>query len=131
MSVIGTGAGDASTVRSANSPGARVKHEERRGKWDQVRIPRSVLGNSGLAPFGYLAESGGLMSEEWLRTRLVDLAAMRRDECPTSDPSTITMSQSDLAKMVGVSRQTLSGPLDRLETRCLMKVGYRSIRVLG
>ena len=80
--------------------------------------------------FRYLVEAGGLAPEEWLRTRLVDLAAMRRNESPTSDPSTLTMSQSDLAKMVGVSRQTLSRMLDRLATRGLIKVGYRSIRVL-
>ncbi len=81
--------------------------------------------------FRYLAEAGGLAPEEWLRTRLVDLAAMRSNESPTSDPFTITMSQSDLAKMVGVSRQTLSRLLDRLQTRGLIKIGYRSIRVLG
>jgi CRP-like cAMP-binding protein len=81
--------------------------------------------------FRYLVEAGGLAPDEWLRTRLVDLAAMRRNESPTSDPFTITMSQSDLAKMVGASRQTLSRLLDRLQTRGLIKIGYRSIRVLG
>jgi len=81
--------------------------------------------------FRYLVEAGGLAPEEWLRTRLVDLAVMRRNESPTSDPFTITMSQSDLAKMVGVSRQTLSRLLDRLQTRGLIKIGYRSIRVMS
>jgi DNA-binding transcriptional regulator LsrR (DeoR family) len=56
---------------------------------------------------------------------------MRRDESPTSNAATIAMSQSDLAKIVGVSRQVLSRMLDRLDTRGLIKIGYRSIRVLG
>ena len=44
---------------------------------------------------------------------------------------TITLSQSELANMVGLSRQTLSVLLGRLVKRAAIEVGYRSIRVLG
>jgi len=80
--------------------------------------------------FRYMGEMHSLASEEWLRTRLADLAAMRRGDLPTRDPVSITVSQADLATMIGVSRQTLNALLTRLEARGLIEVGYRSIRVL-
>ena len=80
--------------------------------------------------FRYMGETHSLATEEWLHTRLADLAAMRRGNSPTSDPVSITMSQADLASMIGVSRQTLNALLTRLEARGLIEVGYRSVRVL-
>ena len=41
------------------------------------------------------------------------------------------MTQAELATMVGVSRQTLSALLGRLEARGVIETGFRSIRVLG
>jgi CRP-like cAMP-binding protein len=79
----------------------------------------------------YLAESHGLAPEEWLRTRLIDLAAVLRRDNPAVDAGVITLSQAELAAMMGMSRQTLSTLLGRLETRGLITVGFRSIRVLA
>jgi CRP/FNR family transcriptional regulator, cyclic AMP receptor protein len=80
--------------------------------------------------FRYMGEMHGLAAEEWLHTRLADLAAMRRGNSPTNDPVSITMSQADLASMIGLSRQTLNALLTRLEAHGLIEVGYRSVRVL-
>lgn len=79
--------------------------------------------------FRYLGESHGLAREEWLRTRLADLAAVMRRDNPASDAGVITLSQSELAAMMGMSRQTLNTLLSRLEARGLISVGFRSIRV--
>ena len=81
--------------------------------------------------FRYLAESHGLAPEEWLRTRLIDHAAVMRRDNPAIDAGVITLSQTELAAMMGVSRQTLSTLLGRLEARGIISVGFRSIRVLG
>jgi CRP-like cAMP-binding protein len=78
----------------------------------------------------YYAEAQALPSEAWLRTRLRDMAAMRRQDAATSGPIEIAVSQSDLATAVGLSRQTLSALLARLEAQGLIEVGFRSIRVL-
>ena len=79
--------------------------------------------------FRYLGESHGLAPEEWLRTRLIDLAAVMRRDNPAVDAGVITLSQAELAAMMGVSRQTLSTLLGRLEARGIISVGFRSIRV--
>jgi CRP-like cAMP-binding protein len=81
--------------------------------------------------FRYLGESRGLAPEDWLRTRLIDLAAVMRRDNPGVDAGVITLSQAELAAMMGVSRQTLSTLLGRLEARGIISVGFRSIRVLG
>lgn len=81
--------------------------------------------------FRYLAESHGLAPEEWLRTRLIDHAAVMRRDNPAIDAGVITLSQAELAAMMGISRQTLSTLLGRLEARGIINVGFRSIRVLG
>jgi CRP/FNR family transcriptional regulator, cyclic AMP receptor protein len=81
--------------------------------------------------FRYLGESHGLAPEEWLRTRLVDLSAVMRRDNPAVDAGVITLSQTELATMMGVSRQTLSTLLGRLEARGIISVGFRSIRVLS
>ncbi len=79
----------------------------------------------------YLGESHGLAPEEWLRTRLVDLAAVMRRDNPAVDAGVIALSQAELAAMMGMSRQTLSILLGRLEARGVIAVGFRSIRVLA
>jgi CRP/FNR family transcriptional regulator, cyclic AMP receptor protein len=81
--------------------------------------------------FRYLAEANGLVPEEWLRLRLADLAAGRRRNAPAGDPVEISVSQAELATMIGVSRQTISALLARLEARGLIEIGFRTIRVLN
>lgn len=80
--------------------------------------------------FRYLAESHGLHGEDWLRTRLVDLAAAMRRDNPSVDAGVITISQAELATMMGVSRQTMNGSLRRLQSRGIIELRTRSIRVL-
>lgn len=81
--------------------------------------------------YRYLAQAYGLAPEEVLHTRLKGAVELHRLGQPSSGPAVVTLSQSALANMVGVSRQTLNVLLRRLEARGLIEVGYRKIRVLG
>lgn len=81
--------------------------------------------------FRYMGDTHSLAREQWLHVRLADLAAMQRGDAPSADAVSIPVSQADLAAMIGVSRQTLNGLLNRLEARGLIEVGYRSVRVLN
>lgn len=80
--------------------------------------------------FRYLAESHALYPEDWLRTRLVDLAATMRRDNPSVDAGVITISQAELAVMMGVSRQTMNALLRRLQSRGVIELRPRHIRVL-
>lgn len=80
--------------------------------------------------FRYLAEAHGLHGEDWLRIRLVDLAAAMRRDNPSVDAGVIAISQAELATMMGVSRQTMNGLLRRLQSRGIIELRTRSIRVL-
>lgn len=81
--------------------------------------------------FRYASEAKGLAAEEWLCTRLQDLARMHRLDAPGDGPVDIHASQAELATMVGVSRQTLCMLLGRLQERGLIEVNYKKIRVLA
>jgi CRP-like cAMP-binding protein len=79
-----------------------------------------------------LTESHRLAPEDWLLARLAGVLELQRSGATTEMRyDTITLSQSELANMVGLSRQTLSVLLGRLVKRHSIEVGYRSIRVLG
>jgi CRP-like cAMP-binding protein len=65
-----------------------------------------------------------------LWTRLQDLAAIRRLDAQIQGPVDINVSQTELATMVGVSRQTLCMLLGRLQERGQIDVAYKRIRVL-
>lgn len=80
--------------------------------------------------FRYMAEAHGLVPEDWLCIRLADLAVLQRHHRPAEGPVDLTISQGDLANMIGVSRQTLNALLARLQARGLIEVGFRRIRVL-
>ena len=77
-----------------------------------------------------LRERRSLAAEDWLWKRLQDLAAIRRREAQVTGPVDITVSQTELATMVGVSRQTLCMLLGRLQEYGRIDVSYRKIRVL-
>lgn len=81
--------------------------------------------------FRYASEARAVAAEEWLHTRLNGLAERRRLDAPGEGPIDITVSQAELATMVGVSRQTLCMLLGRLQARGLIEVGYRRVRVLA
>ena len=80
--------------------------------------------------FRYASEARSVPAEDWLWTRLQDLAAIRRLDAQIQGPIDINVSQSELATMVGVSRQTLCMLLGRLQERGQIDVGYKRIRVL-
>lgn len=81
--------------------------------------------------FRFMAEAQGLAPEARLRSRLIGVAEVQRGERPANGPATITMSQSELANMIGMSRQTLNMLLARLQARGPVQIGYRSIRLLS
>ena len=80
--------------------------------------------------FRYASEARAVPAEDWLWTRLQDLAANRRRDAQVEGPVDISVSQTELATMVGVSRQTLCMLLGRLQERGQIDVGYKRIRVL-
>ncbi len=80
--------------------------------------------------FRYASEARALAAEDWLWKRLQDFAAIRRREAQVKGPVDIPVSQSELATMVGVSRQTLSMLLGRLQEGGRIAISYRRIRVL-
>lgn len=79
---------------------------------------------------GMLAELRELAPEARLRGRLVALAKLRMQDRRHSGAVSLAVSQADLARMVGVSRQTLNVLLGRLSKTGLIEVGFRRIRVL-
>jgi len=89
-----------------------------------------LLGERFALLWRYVAEATGLSPEEWLRTRLLGLVQVKKLNDDSSEAATITMSQTELANMVGLSRQTLNLLLARLQSRGVIEVGYRKIRVL-
>ncbi len=80
--------------------------------------------------FRYASEARAVPAEDWLWTRLQDLAATRRLDAQIQGPVDINVSQTELATMVGVSRQTLCMLLGRLQERGQIDVAYKRIRVL-
>jgi CRP-like cAMP-binding protein len=82
--------------------------------------------------FRLLAEARGLSPEDWLRQRLAGVAEVQgRAATVPAAQTTLTMSQTELASMVGLSRQTLNVLLTRLQARGLVEIGYRKIRLLA
>ena len=80
--------------------------------------------------YRYVAEGHGLPREDLLCRRLADLAEFRRRDNPIEGPVSLTVSQADLATMIGVARQTVNTLLARLETHGLIEVGFRTIRIV-
>ncbi len=76
------------------------------------------------------AASVSLPPDEYLRIRLADLVAMWRLDGVDDDVIEVALSQSDLARMLGVSRQTVNRFLQNLEADGLIETSFRSIRIL-
>jgi CRP-like cAMP-binding protein len=76
------------------------------------------------------AELRELAPEARLRGRLASLAKLRMQDRRHAGAVSLAVSQADLARMVGVSRQTLNALLGRLSGAGLIEVGFRRIRVL-
>jgi CRP-like cAMP-binding protein len=78
----------------------------------------------------YLAEGQRLNPAAWLAVRLADMAEVRRLDQHLDGPVTLFISQAELAKMVGVSRQTLNGLLASLAGSGLIEVRFQQVVVL-
>lgn len=74
------------------------------------------------------ADAQGLSRDEWVLARLKLVAQVEREH--GAPLPRIRLSQAQLASMVGVSRQTLSAVLMRLQARGLLRVGFRSIELI-
>jgi CRP-like cAMP-binding protein len=62
--------------------------------------------------------------------RLSAIARMRAQDMPGAGPIRVTISQADLARMVGISRQTTNEILNRLKRERLIKMEFRHISVI-
>lgn len=62
---------------------------------------------------------------------LLRLAGCRTDDPPPDASLTLNLSQSDLAGLTVMSRNTLNAILQQLEERGLIQLGYRSITILA
>lgn len=76
-----------------------------------------------------LADTRTLPPDERLRARLADLVELRRTERAGSGPVVLRLSQEELARIVGVSRQTLNALLADLRADGLVEIGFRSLRI--
>ncbi len=76
------------------------------------------------------AELRDLAPESRLRARLAAMARLQMRAGPGAAPVSLAVSQADLARMVGVSRQTLNALLGKLREVGLVEVEFRRIRVL-
>lgn len=77
-----------------------------------------------------LAQSLALPPEEYLRIRLADLVANWQLDGTDDDVIEIALSQTDLANMIGVARQTVNRLLQKLESLGWIETSFRSIRIL-
>lgn len=77
-----------------------------------------------------LGQSMSLSPEEYLRIRLADLSDMIHSERKSEDIVELALSQADLAAMIGSSRQTTNVLLKKLESKGLIEVAFRKIKIL-
>ena len=75
------------------------------------------------------ADIQALAPEERLRSRLADIVELRRIEAGEPDTLEISATQSELAAMIGVSRQTVNELLHQLEAKGLIEVQFKKILV--
>lgn len=94
------------------------------------RLFAEVLFDRHAVMYRYLAEIQGLTPEQVLAVRLRDLANQWGATTATEGPFEIRVTQAELASMIGVSRQTLSGFLAKLAARGAIEVAFGSIRVV-
>jgi CRP/FNR family transcriptional regulator, cyclic AMP receptor protein len=76
-----------------------------------------------------LAHAHGLAPMDRLRARLAETVDLKHRDRIASEPPSLNISQSELAIMIGVSRQKLNSLLKELEAAGLVELGFRRIRV--
>ena len=82
------------------------------------------------AAYRFVAENHLLPAEIRLCSRLADLAEMRARDVPPAGPVTLGLSQEELARVVGLSRQTVNPLLRGLQAEGLIELESRKIRIL-
>lgn len=102
----------------------RIIDEEPR--W--MRHFAGLLAERFAVAFRAYAEAQALSKDEWVHARLRLVAEVEREHGATT--SQVRLSQSHLASMLGVSRQTLNASLARLQRRGLLRVGFRMIELV-
>lgn len=75
--------------------------------------------------------SSSLEPASRLRSQLALLYQLKRDGCDVVAPVELPYSQSDLASIVGVSRQTMNGLLQALVAKGVIELGFGRVRVLS
>lgn len=88
-----------------------------------------ALGRFGLM-MRHIAEAHRSTAEGRLRLVLADRAEMWTWDHPNETPVHLTLSQEELARLAGLSRQTLNGLLQELRSKGLIELSFRSICVL-
>jgi CRP-like cAMP-binding protein len=78
----------------------------------------------------HVAQSAGLPVEEYLRVRLADISDLIHADGAEVESVELTLSQTDVAHMIGASRQTANKLLKKLENEGLIKVSFRKITIL-
>lgn len=81
--------------------------------------------------FRTLGQSNTLPPEEILRIRLADLSDMVHLEGFSEQAVELALSQTDVASMIGSSRQTVNMLLKKLQSEGLIEVSFRRIRILS
>lgn len=77
-----------------------------------------------------LAQGMTMGPEQYFRVRLALLISRWRKDGYTDSAIEINISQTEAARMLGLSRQTLNRYLVRMEEEGLIETGFRYIRVL-
>ena len=103
----------------------RIVDEEPR--W--LRHFASLVAERFATAYRAYADAQAMDRDEWVYARLKLVAQVEREH--GSLVPRIRLSQAHLASMVGVSRQTLSAALKRLQARGLLHVGFRTIELVG
>ncbi len=78
----------------------------------------------------HLAQSAGLSPESYLRIRLADISDLIHADGAKPEPVELALSQTDVANMIGTSRQTVNKLLKQMERESLIKVSFRKITIL-
>ena len=128
--------GDAAVVGTVAATAARVL-VLRRSEFERLvdEEPRWFRPFAMLALTRYalmvrqLSDTRTLPPDGRLRLRLADLVTLRRAERDSPGPVVLRLSQEQLARIVGVSRQTLNPLLAELRAEGLVETGFRSVRI--
>jgi CRP-like cAMP-binding protein len=74
-------------------------------------------------------DSRVLTADELLTARLADLADMRQRDRRSGGAIVLEVTQTDIAALTGLSRQTVNAELHRLQQRGLVELSFRQIRI--